>query len=387
MSIEGQLNITLDTDSGRVNQVCIESSRPVYAARMFEGKTVQEIQKTLPLLFSICGTAQACACARAIEQAKGTQAQVSSESLRNSLVRVETLREHLWQILLGWPVFIGGLPEKGGMAKMISLQSEFRQIINKVADPFLNSDGIDYRGSLDLMRSISDDIALVLEQQVFDMPPAEWLKIDSLQALTDWAGSNRNVACRLLNHVQASGWSSAGDAEVMPLADMPEARIHELMQKDEFAARPQWQGQCCETTSYTRTRSPLLTLLHSRYANGLLVRLVARLTEMAQLSMKLLPDPEDVRANSNESDAVSVQNPGIGEVDAARGKLLHRVQLAEDSILSYQIVAPTEWNFHPQGVVVNSLMMLSGSEAEIKQQARLLINAIDPCVTYQLSVN
>lgn len=387
MSIEGQLNIILNTDSGRVIRVRIDSSRPVHAARMFQGKMVQEVQKTLPLLFSICGTAQACASVRAIEQAKGIQAQASTEAVRICLVRMETLREHLWRILLDWPAFLDEQPVKGGMASLIALQSEFRQTISKSADPFRNSDGFDYVDHLDFLQTIIGKIGLVLEQQVFGMPPTEWLNIDSLQAFTDWVGSNHSVACRLLNHVQGSGWSGIGNSKVMSLPVLQEARIHELMQYDEFAVRPQWLGQCCETTGYTRTQSPLLSLLQSHYANGLLVRLVARLTEMAQLCTKLLPGSVQAQINSIESDPVSVQNPGIGQVDAARGHLLHRVQLDGNKIIAYQIVAPTEWNFHPQGVVAQSLMTLSGEREQIKQQAMLLINAIDPCVAYKLSVS
>lgn len=387
MSIEGQLNITLDTDSGRASRVLICSSRPVHAARMFQGKSIREVQNTLPLLFSICGTAQACASARAIEQGKGIQAQASTQAVRNSLVHMETLREHLWRILLDWPAFLDEQPAKGGMASLIALQSEFRQTLSKGADPFLNSAGLSYAHNLGLLGTIVGKITMVLEQQVFNMPPAEWLNIDSLQAFTDWVGSNHSVACRLLNQVQGCGWGGIGHAEVMSLPALQEARIHELMQNDEFAERPQWLAQCCETSSYTRTRSPLLSLLHSHYPNGLLVRLVARLTEMAQLCNRLLPGPVQTEINSIESDPVSVQNPGIGQVDAARGHLLHRVQLDGNQIIAYQIVAPTEWNFHPQGIVAQSLMMLSGEREQIKQQARLLINAIDPCVAYELSVS
>ncbi len=387
MSIEGKLKITLDTDSGRVTQVHIDSSRPVYAARMFQGKTISEVQKTLPLLFSICGTAQACAGTRAIEQARGINVQASTWAVRASLVYMETLREHLWRILLDWPAFLGELPEKGGMANLISLQSEFRQAMTGGTNPFLYSAGLSDPGNLEMLEDISGKIGLVLEQQVFSISPLDWLSIDSLRAFDDWVGSSNKVAARMFDFVQGSGWSGIGTSKVNPLPVLPKARIHQLMQNDEFAARPQWLSQCCETTSYTRTQSPLLSLLQSQYGNGLLLRLVARLTEMAQLSLKLIPGPLEAGVNGIESRAVSVQNPGVGQVDAARGRLLHRVLLDGKHILSYQIVAPTEWNFHPQGVVAQGLKTLSGDKEQIEQQARLLISAIDPCVAYELRVN
>jgi hypothetical protein len=53
----------------------------------------------------------------------------------------------------------------------------------------------------------------------------------------------------------------------------------------------------------------------------------------------------------------------------------------------YQILAPTEWNFHPEGVLAKGLNQLQADSVELlKQQASLLINAIDPCVGYALQI-
>ena len=53
----------------------------------------------------------------------------------------------------------------------------------------------------------------------------------------------------------------------------------------------------------------------------------------------------------------------------------------------FYILAPTEWNFHPQGVAVDSLNNLDRDDLSTLQlQADLLIHAIDPCVDYQLQI-
>jgi coenzyme F420-reducing hydrogenase alpha subunit len=62
------------------------------------------------------------------------------------------------------------------------------------------------------------------------------------------------------------------------------------------------------------------------------------------------------------------------------------VELERGRIARYRILAPTEWNFHPQGVVAESLGALQGNSNEIEQQARMLVDAIDPCVGYDLEV-
>jgi hypothetical protein len=54
-------------------------------------------------------------------------------------------------------------------------------------------------------------------------------------------------------------------------------------------------------------------------------------------------------------------------------------------VVDYRLLAPTEWNFHPRGVVVQALETLA-PDADLEQLASLLVEAIDPCVGYDLEV-
>jgi hypothetical protein len=57
-------------------------------------------------------------------------------------------------------------------------------------------------------------------------------------------------------------------------------------------------------------------------------------------------------------------------------------------VYDYRIVALTEWNFHPEGVLTQGLLRLSAKNPEyLRQQAQWLINAIDPCVQYTLNLD
>ncbi len=81
---------------------------------------------------------------------------------------------------------------------------------------------------------------------------------------------------------------------------------------------------------------------------------------------------------------------GVGSAEAARGLLVHRVTIINGRVEQYQILAPTEWNFHPQGVVAQGLTAIAGSGAEgaeLERLARLYITAVDPCVDYKLYVS
>ncbi|MEN9423060.1 MAG: hypothetical protein RL122_443 [Pseudomonadota bacterium] len=71
----------------------------------------------------------------------------------------------------------------------------------------------------------------------------------------------------------------------------------------------------------------------------------------------------------------------------ARGLLVHRVVQVDGLICTYQIVAPTEWNFHPQGSPYSMLSSLQAKNAlELRTKAKALITALDPCVAYQLEI-
>jgi Ni,Fe-hydrogenase I large subunit len=76
---------------------------------------------------------------------------------------------------------------------------------------------------------------------------------------------------------------------------------------------------------------------------------------------------------------------GLAAVETARGMLLHRARLVDQRVAEYQIVAPTEWNFHPAGALATGLVGLeTGDDAELHNAARLAVHALDPCVAYRI---
>ena len=125
--------------------------------------------------------------------------------------------------------------------------------------------------------------------------------------------------------------------------------------------------------------------MRDRFGDGLLARWVARLAELAAL-------PERLRAvlNGHETPAPAPASPpgeGLAAVEAARGRLHHRVALDSGRIRDYQILAPTEWNFHPEGVAAQALADIRVEDDERRLSlARLLVNAIDPCVACTLEL-
>lgn len=383
MGIEGQLRIELDLDAAGVAGARIASERPVHAASVLRGKTAAEAQRMLPLLFSICGTAQACAAARALEQAGEVSVTPAIEHLRHRLVDIETLREHLWRVLLDWPGFLAEQPARQAMAELLPLQRDFAEALCPEGDAFAIGGPV-FGGEHEALPALRERLLDLLARQVFGMPVAHWLALPNAAALRDWAARVQTPASRLLQWLMQQGWEASGGCESAALPHLVDGEIARAMHDYAYVERPQWHSRCCETTSLTRGDSALLRDLRQHLGNGLLTRLAAHLHEIAALALGLEADTDMPRQPAGADD-MPPPGTGIGQVAAARGQLVHRVQLDRHGrVADYRILAPTEWNFHPQGVASRALSTLRGDAPGIETQARLLITAIDPCVGYQL---
>ncbi len=77
------------------------------------------------------------------------------------------------------------------------------------------------------------------------------------------------------------------------------------------------------------------------------------------------------------------RSAGVGQVEAARGRLVHRVEIESGMIRGYRILAPTEWNFHPDGVLARGLEGLPVG-SDLNALVALTVEAVDPCVGYQI---
>ena len=78
---------------------------------------------------------------------------------------------------------------------------------------------------------------------------------------------------------------------------------------------------------------------------------------------------------------------GMAWTEMARGLLVHWVRLegaAHERVAAYRVLAPTEWNFHPHGVLASALQALPAGAAANDAAARLAV-AFDPCVRFRMA--
>jgi hypothetical protein len=370
----GQLQLALHyvSEDGvcRVNTVNLHSNRLRLNSRFLAGKPVALAPKLIGMLFSVCGTAQSTASTRACEQALGQQADAETERQRDFQVGIETLFEHLLRLSLDWPAALGNEPPAAHeLQALFKLKREILQSPNA---------------------AVLDDIQHWFETRLLGLPQQRWLDYCT-------RGDAKKLSIRgLIGNLMASvcryNWEPLGDCPLHSLPELPaDWWVQRLLAADaeHFMAAPDVAGQACETSSLTRQwDNPALQVWRKKYGSGLMTRLIARVVDMLECwermaSSSSLPSPlagEGLEMGGNAA--------GIALQQTARGLLIHRVVQADGLIREYQIVAPTEWNFHPQGSLYPMLSSLqAANEAELRRQAHALITALDPCVAYQLEIH
>ncbi|WP_333877430.1 nickel-dependent hydrogenase large subunit [Methylobacter sp.] len=386
MTPAGTIIIDLYHDFGKVSGVQIASSRPESIAKVLIGKTPEQVLEIVPLLFTLCGNAQAYAAMLACRSALGMMEEPELDSARDLLVQLETLREHAWRILLDWPVFIGLAQDKKALVRLLKFDALFKRHLFRHGEAFkfdscLNVD------TAQLLQLI-DELEVLIDISIFNDQLAEFKELADEVQLKNWLRQNNALPASLLNHLYSRNWAAIGKNNIACLPELEAEVLNRELQRQDlatFSRMPHWQGRCFETTLLNRQLSqPLIAGMHRCYGNGLIVRMLSRLLEVA-----LIPSQLRQLLMRIKLPTINVVNDGIGlaQVQAARGLLIHRLELRQGRVDDYQIIAPTEWNFHPEGVVAQGLKQLQAENLnDLQRQAELYINAVDPCVQYALNL-
>jgi len=394
-NIEGQLNIDLYPQRQNGARVELSSSRPLHAAKIFIGKTPEQALTIIPLLFSICGIAQSRAALAAIEQNIKREADLALETARDMLVLAENAKEHLLRLFIDWPRLFKLKTDNNNLSYLSQLVNEFKSALFQQGDAFsLDSNLAEQCENASVL---IDKLDQYLQQHVFGESTTNWLQMKDINALLQWTQRCDSVAANSIRTICDQGWASLGltEAKLLPLLDEDYLlKQFNASDAEQFIAQPQWQGHCCETTTFSRQfEQPVIQALMKEFNTALITRWVARLVELAsiphqlrsalrQLRDMLAMTPVNISANKKTAQ-------GLAQIEAARGRLIHRVEIEQGVISHYQILAPTEWNFHPQGLVAKSLNSLASNrqQDDLEQLAHLMINTVDPCVGYQLRIH
>lgn len=336
MISEGRILIEIRADGA----VRLESSRVASVANLLVGRTAQEAIKLLPLVFSLCAHAHVMA-------AKGALNLPISEQDRQ-LVLAENAREHLLRILMGWKVDNAPILPPTPVMSLISEMEKGTAI---------------------------DILKTYLQEYIFGISLEVFLKF-STKDIKQWLAQSTTLPALYLSQLTNKNWQSLGATPLRFLPQMPIKTLKERLDEPDFALMPDWNGKPCETGPLARQSThPIVSEALKEFGAGLLTRHLARLVELAQI-------PKQMAIPQTRQKGVQK-----GVVETARGRLVHVAEVTDNKITKYAILAPTEWNFHPKGIAMQSLSVLQAlDKSTLAMQARAVVEAIDPCVDFDVRV-
>jgi hypothetical protein len=369
---------------GRVTGVTVTPRPlpPVFA--LLNGKTPEHALRTIATVFGLCRSAQCHAAAEALARASDTPLDSGWRLLQRALRDLEMVREHSLNLLRlpDWPSPGGGLA-----ADLLSTARNLGEALagREIAAAFA-ADGT----------TVAIDVPRVRENRaklwriIAELLGEAWLH----PRRPDCAGLTERTtpAGVYLNDLLCRGEAGWGQCRVPLLrTPLPAAELAVVLNSgraERFVSRPDWAGSVRETTGYGRQyRHPLLKRLSVTHGNGLLPRVAGRCLEIGALlrglnrTLAVLTDHPRIVKPSPRAES----GWGIAQVRTARGLLIHAARLQGGRIAAYRVVAPTEWNFHPAGLLAEAVTGHAvADETGFRRCFTTFLYAVDPCIDFDL---
>jgi hypothetical protein len=239
----------------------------------------------------------------------------------DSGVQREVLREHLWHWLLDLPPLLG----------MDALQQEY-------------------------------------------VTAAGWIAEGRRKEILSLLASPRIAA--LHRHLQQLEEVHPVSSRLLPVLDAQNSLAEWPRLSTKFCRLPDWRGRAAETGALARQPQK-----NGNPTSFFSDRWLARFDELLQWASS----NEQVGAGGTVSAMPVARGIGRSLVETARGVLMHEVVLDGERVADYLIAAPTEWNFHPQGMLVDYLLGHESPDRNaLQRHVALTVAALDPCVPWVL---
>ncbi len=355
MSERGEMSTSIGVEvtriEDRVGEARIAPRRQVDAARLLHGKAAHDAPRVIGSVFTLCAASQRIASEAAVAAAQSQSAPDALHRRWRRMLYAERIAEHLRASVLDWP------GEKNDPRRLACLPA--------------------LRRALAAARAADEENGASLHATLKEAASEIGASPDSAQGPQGWFAELWRDVAQYAQHARAQE-----GADFLALRDAE--TVHDALceRNADFLARPHLPQRIVETGAFARRFS------FPRGDIGLLAgRLQARLYDIAHAlnalgSKQLLADEEDLLvARSNRP------GEGFAMVDSPRGFLCHRVEIdASGAVAAYDILAPTEWNFHPAGPFARALAAARLNVADPRRFVATLAALFDPCASCNIRI-
>ena len=360
----------------------LHSSRRNWASVLGAGKPAADLPLLLSQIYSLCGYAHRQCASAAVRAAKGEALAGMNEVTTEERHQLQwgSVREHVRRMWLDWPAQLADLP--GHSLSMASGESALKSCPAWRADT-LSVPMLGWLKTHVIGEDSGDD-------------PQDWLmrwEGNPTQTLTRWSQQGATPLASLMRSIiEQDVMEETPDQDVILIdgtnvvPDVLADQLAGLRADPRFCLRPLMRGNCASTGVWSRVNDA-----HRLALRTPALRMGVRVAELLRLC---LPD-EPRRCGADWLNAGSLvvgAGEGLAWTEMARGVLIHHVQLEPDmlTVKACQLIAPTEWNFHPQGALARTMSAMSPkleSQSPLTQiplSIAVLMASYDPCVPFQV---
>ena len=430
--IEGEATLELEWKDSKIDYAKIKFLNFRGIEKILENRPFLDALAITPRVCGICNTSHIIAAINAIEDAytsMGVDLKLSKKSkqIREFALNAEKIQNHikwLYFSILPEILKINGEDETDIKAFEGKEWIKAQKICSEVLKAMAIFTGQWPHGSFCMVGGVTcdptqgdiyeamrylDNVTQFCEKEIFGLSISEYIKFDSsIQIMATKGSLKKTVEVIVNNRLNNIGKSydrfiSFGNnsskkrskkCEITRVINADVSFVSESLKNSFFedngytySKSAMYKNKYLEAGPIARMmiiKNPLIRDFHRKRKDSILTRVVARVSEIAHLlsrSKSLLE-----KMNLNEPSCTSPTIPynsinaiGIGCCEAARGSLIHKVEIQRGLIKSYDIITPTVWNLgngskEEPAVAQKAIMGLSTVE-----EADLVFKAFDVC--------
>ncbi|SFV58821.1 Hydrogenase maturation factor HoxV/HupK [hydrothermal vent metagenome] len=387
MPIDGKIKIKVTVSSSVIKSIFITSSRPTHITQLFTEQSIQKVATTIDALYQLCNIAHRFAFLRLLDKCKVISLSKNEIMAYQLLLDLETIKEHCFSIATKWCINDNQIINKNIIELLATIKKINSSLFSSDNTLSLNKKTIQSFSIIKpLIEKLEQQLTIAIIGNEFDAKTI----FDNSSNFKHWIETKNSDCAIFLHNIQKYQFGDMGNINANFLPNTVIKKLTNLLNNDNFISQPSYKDSCYETTPYARqSNHPLIQQLFDKYGSGVFTRASAQLLEIFELLKRIKTNytqihNEDIYYKINTSaNATAMVN-----IDAARGKLIHRLSIQGEKIKTYRILSPTQWNFHPQGVLKQMIKLIYFKDKQdLNDKIKLLVNAIDPCVGYVIEID
>jgi hydrogenase large subunit len=369
---EAKLNFSFD-EKQKIDFIDIEFLSTRNIEQILETKPALDALVINPRVCGICGHAHLIATVKALENCyDNLQISQKAKILRELTLNFELIQNHFkWFYLTIMPLLgfnqypLKAMQPSQVTAKAIAIiggqypHNSYAIVGGVVCEPT----------QLDIIKVVSyiDEVIKYFEQNLLLINTKQFLECDNVHKILTQDGDLPLILNKIkekkLEYLGKSydRFIVFGKNSYFKSGKSKATRVNKNIQIDDikefeniqsYAKNVQYKDEYYEVGPLSRAminKTPIIKDAHRKYKDSLLTRILARVCEIPQLlnhSKELIKELnlDEPSFTEPKIDISKVTATGTSAVEAARGSLIHKVNLENGIIKKYDIITPTQWN-------------------------------------------